>query len=80
MASAKLKGFDPDKMFRQITKDIEKDLKKHPKMVLDSHIGDIVEADCSKCGNTTIEILTKGKAKCTKCGLITKVNIQINYK
>ena len=80
MSNVKIKGFDSNKMLRQITKDFEKDLKKPPEMLLDFHIGDIVEGNCSKCGNTTIEILTKGKAKCTKCGLITKVNVEINYK
>lgn len=80
MSNVKIKGFDSNKMLRQITKNFEKDLKKHPEMLLDSHIGDIVEGNCSKCGNTTIEILTKGKAKCTKCGLITKVNVEINHK
>ena len=56
MSNVKIKGFDSNKMLRQITKNFEKDLKKHPEMLLDSHIGDIVEGNCSKCGNTTIEI------------------------
>ena len=80
MASVKFKGFDPDKILRAIKKDVEEDLKKHPEKVLDSHVGDVIEGDCSKCGKTTIEILTKGQAKCTKCGRVTKVNLQINYR
>ena len=80
MARVKIKGVDTDKLLREIKKDIEKDLKKNPKKVLDSHVGDVVEADCSKCGKTTIEVLTRGRAKCTKCGRVTKVDLKINYK
>lgn len=80
MGSVKIKGFDTDKLLREIEKDFEKDLKKNPEKVLDSHVGDVVEADCSICGKTTIEILTKGHAKCTKCGRVTKVDLKIIYK
>ena len=80
MASVKIKGFDMDKLLREIKKDIEKDLKKNPEKVLDSHVGDLIEGDCSKCGKTTIEILTQGRARCTKCGRVTKVDLKINYK
>lgn len=79
MAKVKFKGFDADDLIKEIKKDIEKDLKKNPDKVLDSHIGDRVEANCSKCGKTTIEILRNGKAKCTKCGMITKVDLDITY-
>ena len=80
MASVKFKGFDTDKLLREIKKDIRKDLEKHPEKVLDSHVGDVVEGECSSCGKTTIEILSKGKAKCTKCGRVAKVDLTINYK
>lgn len=80
MANVKFKGFDADKLLRQIQKDVEKDLKKNPEKVLNSHIGDIIDGNCSKCGKTTIEILSNGKARCTKCGLITKANLSIEYK
>ena len=80
MPVVRIKDFNTDKLLREIKKDIEKDLKKHPEKVLDSHVGDVIVGDCSECGNTTIEILTNGKAKCTKCGRITKVNLKINYK
>ncbi len=80
MAGMKVKGVDTDKLLREIKKDIEKELKKNPEKVLDSHVGDIVEADCSKCGKTTIEVSTRGRAKCTKCGRVTKVDLKINYK
>ena len=80
MASVKIKGFDTDKLLREIKKDIERDLKKNPERVLDSHAGDVIEGDCSKCGKTTIEILPKGQAKCTKCGRVSKVDLKIHYK
>ena len=80
MASVRIKGFDTDKLLCEIKKDIEKDLKKNSEKVLDSRVGDVIEGDCSKCGKTTVEILTKGQAKCTKCGRVTKVNLQINYR
>lgn len=80
MANLKFKGFDADKLLHQIQKDVEKDLKRNPEKVLDSHIGDIIDGSCSKCGKTTIEILSNGKARCTKCGLRTKVDLSIEYK
>ena len=80
MATVKHKGFDMDKLLREIKKDIAKDLKKNPEKVLDYHVGDVVEGICSECGRTTIEILTNGNAKCTKCGRVTKVDLKINYK
>ena len=76
----KFKGFDANKIIREIKKDVEKDLKKNPEKVLDSHIGDVVEGNCSKCGKTTIEILKNGTAKCTRCGLLSKVDLNIKYK
>jgi len=79
MASVKFKGFDTNKLLREIKKDVERDLKKNTAMVLDSHIGDVIEANCTKCGKTTIEILAKGRARCTKCGLVTKVDLDIKY-
>lgn len=79
MGKVNFKGFDANDLIKGIKKDIEKDLKKNPGKVLNSHIGDRIEADCSKCGKTTIEILRNGKAKCTKCGMITKVDLIINY-
>ena len=79
MASIKFKGFDADELLREIKKSVEKDLKKNPEKVLDSHIGDVIDATCKKCGKTTIEILAGGKAQCTKCGLITKVDLNIEY-
>ena len=80
MASVKIKGFDTDKLLREIKKDIEKDLKKNPEKVLDSHVGDIIDGDCPKCGKTKIKILTKGQAKCTKCGCVSKVDLKVSYK
>ena len=80
MASVKIKSFDMDKLLREIEKDIKKDLKKNPEKVLDAHVGDMIEGDCPHCGKTTIEILTKGQAKCTKCGSVSKVNLEVNYK
>ena len=80
MASVKIKGFDTDKLLCEIKKDIEKDLKKNPEKVLDSHVGDIIDGDCPKCGKTTIKILTKGQAKCTKCGCVSKVDLKVSYK
>lgn len=79
MVSIKFKGFDADELLNDIKKSVEKDLKKNPEKVLDSHTGDIIEATCKKCGKTTIKILTGGKAQCTKCGLITKVDLNIEY-
>lgn len=79
MVNVHFKGFDTEKLLREIKKDVEKDLKKNPEKVLDSHVGNVIEGKCSKCGDTTIEILTKGKAKCTQCGLVTKVNLKIDY-
>ena len=80
MARVKIKGVDTGKLLREIKKDVEKDLKKNPEKVLDSHVGDVVDAVCSKCGKTTIEVLTRGRAKCTKCGLVTKVDLKIDHK
>ena len=80
MASVKIKGLDTEKLLREIKKDIEKDLKKNPEKVLDSHVGDMMDGDCPRCGKTTIEILTQGQAKCTKCGCVSKVDLRINYK
>lgn len=79
MASIKFKGFDADELLREIKKSVEKDLKKNPQKVLDSHKGDVIEATCKKCSNTTIKILSGGKAQCTKCGLISKVDLDIEY-
>lgn len=50
MASVKIKGFDTDKLLREIKKDIEKDLKKNPVKVLESHVGNVIEGYCAKCG------------------------------
>ncbi len=50
MASVKIKGFDMDKLLREIKKDIEKDLKKNPVKVLESHVGNVIEGYCAKCG------------------------------
>lgn len=80
MVKVKFKGFNTDKLLRDIQADIERDLKKKPEKVLDSHIGDMVEGHCTKCGNTTIEILANGKARCTKCGLVTKVDLKLHRK
>ena len=80
MASVKIKGFDTDKLLREIKKDIEKDLKKNLEKVLDSYVGDVIDGDCPKCGKTTIEILTKGQDKCTKCGRVSKVDLKVTYK
>ena len=79
MVKVQFKGFDTKKLLREIQKDFEKDLERHPDKVLDAHIGEVVEGTCSKCGETTIEILSKGQVKCTQCGLVTEVNIKINY-
>ena len=80
MASAKIKGFDADNLLREIKKDIEKDLKKYPEKVLGAHVGDVIDGNCPRCGKTTIEILAKGQAKCTKCGHMSRVNLEVNYK
>jgi protein-arginine kinase activator protein McsA len=80
MASVQFKGFDMDKLLRKIQKDVKQDLQEHPEIVLDSHVGQMIEGNCPNCGRTTIEILTKGKARCTECGHITEVDLQINYK
>lgn len=80
MVRVKFKGFDTDKLLQNITQNVEKDLKKNPEKVLNSHIGDVIEGKCTKCGETTIEILSSGKARCTKCGLISKVELDIRYK
>ena len=80
MPSVKIKGFDTDKLLREIKKDIEKDLKKNPERILDSRVGDAIDGDCPKCGKTTIKILTKGQAKCTKCGRVSKVDLKVNCK
>ena len=80
MAGVKFKGFDADKIIREIKKDVEKDLKKNPGKILNSHIGEVIDGNCSKCGKTTIEILADGNAKCTKCGLISEVDLNIKYK
>lgn len=79
VASVKIKGFNPDKLMREIKKDVERDLRKSPEKVLDSHVGETVESNCSKCGKTFIEILSHGKARCTKCGTITKVNLNVKF-
>ena len=80
MLKVKFKGFDTSKLLKEIKKDIEKDLKKNPETVLGSHVGDTMYGNCSRCGDTTLEILIDGKAKCTKCGLVSKVDLKINYK
>ena len=80
MLSIKIKELNTDKLLQSIMKDIEKDLKKNPKMILDSHVGDIVAGNCPNCGKTTIEILTAGRAKCIKCGCVSKVSITPIYK
>lgn len=77
MGGINFKGFDVDALLGEIEKDVEKDLKKNPEKVLDFHIGEVVNGKCKKCGKTTIEILSKGKAKCTKCGTISKVDLDI---
>lgn len=79
MAGVKFKGLDTDKLLREIKNDVEKDLKRNPEKVLNSHIGDVIEANCKKCGKTSIEILSRGRAKCTRCGLITKVDLNIEF-
>ncbi len=80
MASVKIKGFNANKLLKEIQKDVEKDLKKNPDKVLDSHVGDIIDGNCQKCGKTTIEILSKGNARCTKCGATSKVDLEIKFK
>lgn len=77
MGVVKLKGFDTSKIMRQLKKDIEKDLNKHPEKLLNVHKGDLLEANCPKCGKTTIEILSAGKARCTSCGGTSKVNLTL---
>ena len=79
MASIRFSGFDADKLFRHIQKGLEQDLKNHPEVVLDSRVGDSIKGKCSTCGETFIEILTHGKARCTGCGQITKVDLDIEY-
>ena len=80
MAKLKVKGFDTKHLMREIEETIENDLKKHPEKFLDSHVGDKVKSTCSACGETTVEILKNGKAKCTQCGLITKVDLTVTFK
>lgn len=80
MVGMKFKGGDSDTLLREIEKSIERDLKKNPEKVLDSYVGEVIKGNCSKCGETTMEILTKGQAKCTKCGCATKVDLEIGYK
>ena len=80
MAGIEIKGLDSGKLLQAIKKDVEKDLKKHPEKVLEGHIGDIIEAYCDKCGKTTIEVLPKGKGRCTKCGQTLKIDLNITYK
>ena len=80
MVKVRFKGFDTDKLLREIQKDVKQDLQEHPEMVLDSDVGQMIEGNCSNCRKTTIEILAKGKARCTKRGRITKVDLRINYK
>ena len=55
-------------------------MKKNPEKVLDFHVGDVIDGDCPKCGKTTIKILTKGHAECTKCGCVSKVDLKVSYK
>ena len=80
MAQVKFKGFDPDAILREIQADVERDLKKNPGKVLDSHKGEVMKGTCTKCGETTIKILSGGKAQCTKCGRTSKVGLEITYK
>lgn len=80
MVSVKFKGLNTDKLLREIKRDIEKDLKRNPKKALGSHIGNAIEGTCAKCGKTTIKILPQGMAKCTRCGSISKVALDITYK
>ena len=80
MASVKIKGFDPDDLIRQIKKETTKELNKKTAKVLDYHIGEVIEGNCTQCGNTTIEILSNGKGKCTKCGLIAQVKLNVEYR
>ena len=72
MVKVRFKGFDTDKLLREIQKDVKQDLQ--------DHVVQMIEGNCSNCRKTTIEILAKGKARCTKCGRITKVDLRINYK
>lgn len=80
MAKVKFKGFDTDALLREIQTDIERDLKKNPAKVLDSHKGELIEGNCKKCGRTTIKILGKGKALCMKCGTVSDVDLKVTYK
>ena len=79
LASMRFKGFDTEKLLRNIQESLEQDLKKHPDVVLDSHKGELIKGNCSTCGETVIEILARGKARCKGCGQITKVVFDIEY-
>ena len=80
MGNIKIKGFDTEKLMCEIKKDIEKDLTKNPGKVLDNHAGEEIKGDCPRCGKTTPEVLSGGKAKCKSCGQTAKVNLKINYR
>lgn len=73
-------SFDSKSFERDLKKAIIKDLKKHPEQVLKNHIGENIEATCSECGGTDIEIISGGKGKCKSCGSIKKVDLDISWK
>ena len=80
MLRVQFEGFDVEKTMQKIQKNIEEDLRDNPEKILDSYVGDIIEGNCSKCGKTNLEILTKGQAKCVRCGCVTKLDLSIDYK
>ena len=72
--------FDSKSFERDLKKAITNDLRKHPEQVLKNHIGENIEATCSECGDTDIEIISGGKAKCNSCGSVKKVDLDIHWK
>lgn len=80
MARIDIKGFNSDRLLREIEKSVKDDFQKHPEKVLNSHVGRKIKSTCSKCGDSIIEILKNGKARCTQCGLLADVNLTITFK
>lgn len=60
-------------------KDLEKNLKNYPEVIMEQNIGNTIEYECPVCKTVEkIKIISKDKGKCQKCN--NEMKIELNIK